>query len=74
MVTFRTADARDIPLIRELSREIWHRHYVSIITHEQIDCMLARMYAPELLERELAEGVAWRIIEVDGKNSQPSAT
>ena len=69
IVNFRTATVLDIPLLSELSRVIWHQHYPSIISREQIDCMLARMYAPEVIERELAEGVEWRIIEVEGKPS-----
>ena len=69
MINLRTATVLDIPLLRELSHVIWHQHYPSIISREQIDCMLGRMYTPDVIERELAEGVDWRILEAEGKPS-----
>lgn len=39
----------DIGLVQRLAREIWHRHYLGIITAEQIDYMLERGYSREAL-------------------------
>jgi ribosomal protein S18 acetylase RimI-like enzyme len=61
-VAFRRADVKDIPLLRRLADEIWHAHYPGIISIEQIDYMLGRMYAPETIEREMGEGTVWELI------------
>lgn len=45
----------DLPALAELAGVIWHQHYPGIITREQIDHMLGRMYALETLRRELRE-------------------
>ena len=52
-VTFRIAEAADIPAVQELSSRIWREHYPGIITHEQIDFMLNKMYADEVLREEI---------------------
>ena len=52
-ITFRTATARDIPVIQELSSRIWREHYPGIITHAQIDYMLQSMYAAEVIHDEI---------------------
>jgi ribosomal protein S18 acetylase RimI-like enzyme len=61
-----TADARILPLREEdisdlvqLARDIWHRHYPSIITVEQIEYMLAQRYHPDVIRGQLASGSAW---------------
>ncbi len=51
---FRTATVDDIPLIRDLASRIWREHYPGIITGAQIDYMLERMYAPEVMRDEIA--------------------
>ena len=43
----------DIPLISRLAASIWRACYPEIITREQIDYMLARMYSPETLQDEM---------------------
>jgi GNAT superfamily N-acetyltransferase len=60
-LTIRPAAAADIPLLRELADRIWRESYAAMLTPEQIDYMLARMYAPETIARELAEGVIWEL-------------
>ena len=52
-ITFHPATAGDIPLIQDLSSRIWREHYPGIITHEQIDYMLGKMYASEALRDEM---------------------
>ena len=45
--------------ISTLAGVIWRAHYPGIITHAQIDHMLACMYDVETMCRELASGIAW---------------
>ena len=61
MFTILPATADDIPVLRDLAQRIWHAHYSGIISREQIDYMLARMYAAEVIRSELAAGVAWNL-------------
>jgi GNAT superfamily N-acetyltransferase len=53
MITILPASEGDIPVVAELAHRIWHRHYPGIISHGQIDYMLARGYSPEALARFL---------------------
>ena len=68
-ITFRTATARDIPVIQELSSRIWREHYPGIITHEQIDYMLRRMYATEVIENEIRERGYQYVIVTQGEEA-----
>jgi ribosomal protein S18 acetylase RimI-like enzyme len=65
-LTFRRADAADIPRLRTLAEEIWRAVYPPIIGAVQVEYMLARMYAAETIARELAAGVVWEIAELGG--------
>lgn len=65
MTTLRPATPEDIPLLQQLARTIWHRVYTALITPEQTDLMLARMYATATLRQEMAGGVVWQILEED---------
>ena len=62
MIAITPAGPGDIPVLRELAHRIWHEHYPGIITREQIDYMLARMYDPEVLQREMSEGLTWLLV------------
>jgi len=63
----RRAGVDDIPLIRSLAHEIWHAHYPGIITVAQIDYMLGRGYAPDVLQAEIAGGkTEYYLIDADG--------
>lgn len=46
----------DIAELSALARHIWHIHYPSIITREQIDYMLAKGYSHESLTRQIRDG------------------
>lgn len=65
--TFRPASAGDIATLGSLAQRIWRAHYPAIIPREQIEHMLERMYAPEAIARELAEGVAYELAVLDGE-------
>jgi len=62
VITIQPATPDDIPTLRALARRIWHEYYAGIISREQIDYMLARMYAAKTLRREMAERVAWDLV------------
>jgi ribosomal protein S18 acetylase RimI-like enzyme len=52
-ITFRTASAGDIPAIQDLSSRIWREHYPGIISNAQIDYMLGKMYAADVIRDEI---------------------
>jgi GNAT superfamily N-acetyltransferase len=62
----RPAAAVDIPVVQSLADEIWHRHYPGIISHEQIEYMLAQGYSREALTRFVyADGAGLALAEID---------
>ena len=50
------ATAEHLPAIRELAALVWRAHYPGIISPEQIEYMLGRMYCLETMEDELRTG------------------
>ncbi len=65
----RVAEA-DLPAISKLAGVIWRACYPGIITPEQIDYMLARMYALDVLRDEhLSQGIRYDLLLVDGEPS-----
>lgn len=68
----RTAIVRateaDLPAISQLAGVIWRACYPGIITRAQIDYMLARMYAPNVLRDEIrSQGIRYDILLMDGQ-------
>ena len=58
----------ELPAISDLAGVIWRACYPGIITHAQIDYMLARMYAPDVLRDEIrSQGIRYDLLLVDGK-------
>ena len=55
-LTFKKATPADIPIIDQLAHKIWKKHYPSIITIDQIEYMLNRMYSPEAIHQQMNEG------------------
>lgn len=54
----------EIPVIHALAVKIWRKHYPSIITNEQIEYMLGKMYSAEALLKQIHEGhVFWIVYE-----------
>ena len=62
----RPATEADIPLLCDLAQRIWRECYPGIITAEQIEFMLGRMYSEEEIRRQFTAGVPWEIVELDG--------
>jgi RimJ/RimL family protein N-acetyltransferase len=65
-LTFRRAREADIPELRVLAERIWHTSYRELLSEAQIEYMLGWMYGAETIWRELANGVVWEILELDG--------
>jgi ribosomal protein S18 acetylase RimI-like enzyme len=56
----------DIPLIRELTFQIWPQTYSAILEQDQIDYMLEMMYSEPSLQQQMQEGAMFLIIYADG--------
>ncbi len=58
--SFTAATLDELPLIADLARVIWRSHYPGIISEDQIEYMLERMYSLERMGKEvLNEGVVY---------------
>jgi len=63
------ATNEDIPVITQLAEIIWHQHYPSIISIEQINYMLNLMYSNKSLNEQInAKGHDFYLIQRSGKN------
>jgi ribosomal protein S18 acetylase RimI-like enzyme len=66
-IEVRHARHDELPVVQRLADVIWHAHYPGIITREQIDHMLARGYALEVLAGFLGRpDRGLLLVEVDG--------
>ena len=65
MFLIKDATKKDIPLIRELTFQVWPQTYASTITKEQIDYMLELMYSESSLAKQLNEGSRFIIVYDD---------
>ena len=65
MLSVQKATAADIPLIRQLTFEIWPQTYSSILSKEKIDYMLDMMYSPASLQKQMEEDGCTFIIVYD---------
>jgi len=62
------ATESDLPAISELAGVIWRACYPGIITQAQIDYMLARMYALDVMRNEIRfEGIRYDLLLVKSK-------
>ncbi|MBC1918473.1 GNAT family N-acetyltransferase [Listeria booriae] len=50
---------KDSADISTLAYKIWHEHYPTIITTEQIDYMLAKFQSPEAIEADITSGTIY---------------
>lgn len=53
MVTFKETSEQDIPLIRSLAEKSWKSSYQEILSTDQIDYMLQKMYSAEEISSHL---------------------
>jgi RimJ/RimL family protein N-acetyltransferase len=65
MVAFCEITENDISEIQKLARIIWFSHYPGIISHEQIEYMLKKMYSEDIIHTELINGYYWYLVKND---------
>ena len=58
-----------LQIIRDIAADIWPKTFAEILSPEQIAYMMEMMYAPEVMEKELATGYHFEIIRIDGSPS-----
>jgi RimJ/RimL family protein N-acetyltransferase len=61
----KVSTEKDIERVSKLSDIIWHQHYPSIITVEQINYMLEKFHSPVALAEQMKNGQVYFLIEVD---------
>lgn len=62
------ATEEHLPALAELAGVIWRQHYPGIISHAQIEYMLAKMYSLETLRAEIrVKGIQFVRLLVDGR-------
>lgn len=66
-LSLRRAYEKDIPLIRELSLQVWPQTYATILTREQIDYMLNMMYSEPALLKQMKDRQEFIIVN-DGRD------
>ncbi len=57
----------EIGELRTIVMDIWPQTFSKILNPEQIDYMLEMMYSPEVIRKELSNGVIWEKIQVDDR-------
>lgn len=52
--------------VRDIASDIWPKTFRSILSQEQIVYMMNMMYAPEVMEKEQAEGYHFILLKING--------
>ena len=63
---FSPAGEGDIPRIQALARSIWTEYYPRILSPEQIEYMLERIYGADALRADMRGGAVYELVRVDG--------
>ncbi len=69
LIEILPATEKDLATIAALAGVIWREYYPAIISREQIEYMLAKMYSLETLREEIEKGVHYECLFVAGKIS-----
>lgn len=56
-----------LEIIRNIAADVWPKTFRNILSPEQIAYMMKMMYAPEVMERELAQGFYFEALFLDGE-------
>ncbi len=65
-IRIERAREEHVPEIAALAKLFWRACYPGIIAHEQIEYMLTRMYALDVLRQEIASGIVFERAHADG--------
>ena len=74
MFIISEATVREIPIITDIAEKTWWPTYRDILTAEQIRYMLDALYAPNMIERQIRDGVQTYLILKDEAGSQGFAS
>lgn len=55
--------------IRDLAAVIWPATFAEILSREQITYMMQMMYAPEVMNAEMDNGVKFELLQIDGTDA-----
>lgn len=61
-------NSSDIKELAAIADEIWHQHFPSILTNEQIDYMVEMFQSEKALNEQIKNGYEYYFMNVDGKN------
>lgn len=64
-IEFRKATRDDIGIIASLAERIWKKHYLPIISMEQIEYMLKNMYSVDNLSLQMDKGHVFTLVTLD---------
>jgi ribosomal protein S18 acetylase RimI-like enzyme len=64
-LSYKTAGPEDTDLIADLAEKIWKDHYISIISMDQIEYMLKKMYSTESLKQQMKDGHVFTLVFLD---------
>jgi diamine N-acetyltransferase len=56
MLSIKSVQSSEYPLLFSLAQDIWNLHYIPIIGETQVNYMLHKMYSPTGLEKQRKEG------------------
>ena len=56
-----------LQIVRNIADDIWPKTYRGIVPDAQIPYMMEMMYAPAVMEKELANGYAFSVLEINGQ-------
>lgn len=62
---FKKASKDDVALIAQLADSIWKKHYITIISMEQIEFMLKKMYSTQSLSDQMDQGHHFTLVYDD---------
>ncbi len=66
-IKIRNASEAELATVENLAREIWPVSYKGIISPEQIEYMLSRMYSPDTMKDEIRnKGIKFDLLSCDG--------
>lgn len=66
MITLYQATSKQLPIIKHLAYEIWPQAYVAILSVEQLEYMLVKFYALDVLEAQMKEGQQFFLAKENG--------
>jgi len=67
-LSYKGLQKTEIPILQKLAFEIWHTTYSTIISKEQVEFMLEKMYNKELIKEQLEENDFWYFIQYKKEN------